>query len=117
MICDSKVSALKERKYIDKLRMDGLHGILIAYEMRREHEKPSRKEETFTASKKTKKNNQKAKYFSCSNYSEESYDDVESNFVRKLKRGTGKFKGKLSFKCSNCGNVGHFSSKCPYGKG
>ena len=37
--------------------------------------------------------------------------------MRKLKRGTGKFKGKLPFKCFNCGKVGHFSSKFPYAKG
>lgn len=34
-------------------------------------------------------------------------------FSNKLKRGTGKYKGKLPFKCSECGEVGHFSLKCP----
>ena len=34
----------------------------------------------------------------------------------KLKRGTGNYKNKLSFKCFNCGKIGHFSSKCPYEK-
>ena len=105
---DSKVSTLEERKDLDKLSMDELHGILTSYEMRTEHEKPSRKEAAFKVSKKTKKNNQTPK--SCSSCSEDSYDEDESNFVRKLKRGTDKFKGKLPFKCFNCGKIGHFSS-------
>ena len=37
--------------------------------------------------------------------------------MRKLKWGTGKLKGKLPFKCFKCGRIGHFASKCPYGKG
>jgi hypothetical protein len=36
--------------------------------------------------------------------------------VRKLKKGYGKYKGKLPFKCFNCGKVGHFLTKCPYAK-
>jgi hypothetical protein len=38
------------------------------------------------------------------------------NFVRKLKRGTGKYKGKLPLMCFNCGKIGHFSNKFPYAK-
>jgi hypothetical protein len=36
-----------------------------------------------------------------------------ANFVRKLKRGTDKYKGVIPLKCFNCDGVGHFDSKCP----
>lgn len=36
--------------------------------------------------------------------------------MRKLKKGPDKYKGKFPFKCFNCGKIGNFSSKCPYGK-
>jgi hypothetical protein len=36
--------------------------------------------------------------------------------VRKFKKGYGKYKGKLPFKCFNCGKVGHFAAKSPYAK-
>jgi hypothetical protein len=37
--------------------------------------------------------------------------------LRRLKKGTDKYKGKLPSKCFNCGKIGHFSSKCPYARG
>jgi hypothetical protein len=40
----------------------------------------------------------------------------EANFIRKLQKGSGKYKGKLPFKFFNCGKIGHFASKCPYPK-
>jgi len=46
---ESKVSAIEEIKDLDTLKMDELHGILIAYEMRKGI--PNSKEETFKASK------------------------------------------------------------------
>jgi hypothetical protein len=36
--------------------------------------------------------------------------------VRRLQRGTEKYKGKLPFKCFNCGEVGHFATKFPHNK-
>ena len=72
---DSKGISLRERKDLDKLIMDELHGILTTYEMRTKQEKPYRKEETFKASKKKNKNNQNSKSCSCSSYSEDSDDE------------------------------------------
>ena len=61
--------------------------------------------------KKTK--NQKKK--SQDNHHEE-YDVEEANFIKKLQKESGKYKGKLPFKCFNCGKFGHFAAKCPYPK-
>ena len=33
-----------------------------------------------------------------------------------MKKGTGKYKGKLFVKCFGCGKIGNFGSKCPYNK-
>jgi hypothetical protein len=82
--------------------MDALHGIFIDYDIRTEQENPSNKEATFKASKNTKKNKKKPKlYYSCTDDSDE--DEEMDNFIRKLKKGTGNYKGKFPFKCFNCG--------------
>ena len=39
-----------------------------------------------------------------------------ANFVKRLKPGTEKYKGKLPLICFDCDGVGHFSNKCPYKK-
>lgn len=48
--------------------------------------------------------------------SNEKSDFEEVHFMRKLKKGSGKYTSKLSFKCFNCGKVRQFAAKCPYAK-
>ena len=83
--------------------------------MRTEQEDPLGKEASFKASnqKGTSKPRPKLEYSD----NDESDSEEEANFVRKLKRGTGKYKGKLPLKCFACGRIGNFSSKSPYEKG
>ena len=76
--------------------------------MRIGQDNSQKKEETFKASKVAKK--------SKTNIQLEDFDDEEALLVKNIKKGTGKYKGKLPLKCFNCGGVGHFSSKCPYPK-
>jgi len=102
---DSKVSTIEEIKDMDTLNIDALHGILTAYEMRTEPNNPVKGEATFKTSKKKAHKN-------CSDHS--SDDEEEALFTKGLQRGTDKYKGKLPFKCFNCGEICHFASKCPY---
>ena len=106
------VSALEERLIIKDFEINELQGVLTAYEMRTRQDKPNRREVTFKAEKKIVK--KKLKENECPSCSEESDDEETTNFVRKLKRGTRKYKGKLPVICFNCGKIGHFASKCPY---
>ena len=40
-------------------------------------------------------------------------DVEEANFIKKLQKEYGKYKGKLPFKCFNYGRIEHFANKCP----
>jgi len=46
----------------------------------------------------------------CESHEKEAY------FLRKLKKGSTKYKGKFPFKCFNCGKLGYFFVESPYVK-
>ncbi|KAH9308310.1 hypothetical protein KI387_036221, partial [Taxus chinensis] len=92
----------------DDKSMEELHGILTAYEMRTESNRPSKKEVAFKVSQK-----EKIKEPESNENSSSEEDEKEALFIRKLKKGSGKYKGKLPFKGFNCGKIGHFAAKCP----
>ena len=83
-----KVFAIEETTDWETLTMNQLLGKLIAYEMRLPQINSNVREAAF----KTEKNKEEKKDIcSCS-------DEEEAKFVRKLDRGSGKYKGKLPFK-------------------
>ena len=93
-----KVSAIEELSDLKTLHIDQLLGIMTTYEMNIGKEKSTTREASFKEDKNT--------------YSE--MDVIEEKFVRRLKKGSNKYKGKMPFKCFNYGKIGHFASKCPH---
>jgi hypothetical protein len=80
------------------LEFDQLLGTLTTYEMRIVKDKPTSREASFKASR-----------------NEDSEpDEIEAKFVKRLKKGSTKYKGKLPLKCFNYGRIGHFANKFPH---
>jgi hypothetical protein len=95
-----KVSAIEELNDLKTLSIDKLLGTLIAYEMRIIKDKSITREAYFKEDKNI----------------DSELDDIEAKFERRLKKGSGKYQGKLPLKCFNCGKIGQFASKCPHQK-
>lgn len=104
---DTKVSSIEEAKDVKIFTMDELFGSLIAYEVTKNSDAFLRKEVAFNTFKRDKE-------VASHKGSSEDFDEEVEKFVRKLKRGSKKYKGKLPLKCFNYGKVGHFATKCPY---
>jgi hypothetical protein len=96
---DAKVSTIGETRDLTKMTMDELHGSLIAYEMRKctESDQPNN-EAAFKAINKKK-------------YKDNDLDEEITNFIRRLQKGTDRYKSKSPLKCFNCGRIGHIAKK------
>ena len=92
-----KFSAIEELSDSKNLPMDQLLRILTTYEMRIGKDKSTTRESSFKADKHT----------------DSKMGVDEAKFVRRLKKCSSKYKGKMPFKCFKCGKIGHFASKCP----
>lgn len=95
-IYSDKISAIEETYDLKKFTKEKLYGTLSAFEMRKFGKDKDKYESTFKASKEDPK--------------DESSNEMEANFVRKLKKGIDKYKGMLPLKCFRCGKIGHIAT-------
>jgi hypothetical protein len=95
-----KVSAIEELNDLKTLSIDQIIGTLTTYEMKINKDKSITREASFKEEKNT----------------DSDLDDIEAKIVRRLKKGSGKYQGKIPFKCFNYGKIGDFASKCPHQK-
>jgi hypothetical protein len=93
-----KVFSIKELNDLKTLEFDQLLETLTAYEMRIVKDKPTSREASFKVEK-----NEDSKP-----------DEIEEKFVKRLKKGSGKYRGKLPFKCFNCCRIENFANKYPH---
>jgi len=99
----TKVFAIEEKQDLQSITMTQLHRILTAFEMRKGGPSDMR-EAVIKASGREELNE-------SGHISEE---EEEANFVKNLQRGSGRFRGKLPFKCFACGRVGHYAIEFPH---
>jgi hypothetical protein len=104
------VLAIEETRDLTKMTMDELHGTLTTYEMRTNTKNGHPNREEYFKYKKKTRNKEHGVDEKPGNESNEE----EAYFVRSLKMGTDKYKGKLPFKCFNCGRIAHYAKKCHF---
>jgi hypothetical protein len=95
-----KFYAIEEFNDLKTPSIDQLLGTVTPYEMRLSKDKSVTREASFKEDKNT----------------DSKLDDIGENFVRRLKKESRKYQGKMPFKCFNCCKIGLFSSKCPHKK-
>ena len=106
MIYNPNISTLEYREDLDKITIEELYGILIAYEMRIGKDNSQMREVDFKTSEVPKKYKTKIQ--------SEYFDDEEALLVKNIKTGIGKYKRKLPLKCFKTGGIGDFASEFPY---
>jgi hypothetical protein len=82
---NSKVSSIEEITDLKTLTLDKILGTRTSYEMRITKGKSTKREASFKVEKNM----------------DSDIDEIEETFVRKLKKGSGKYKVKFPFKCFN----------------
>jgi hypothetical protein len=90
---DAKVFSIEETRDLTKMKMDELHGSLIAYEI-------------ITGTESDKTNNEAAfKSIKKTKYKDNDLDEEMANFIRRFQKGSGRYKGNYPLKLFNCGII------------